>query len=129
MSLTTQQQTVLNHIEGHLVVLAGPGSGKTHTLIEKIFHIFDQQIIPEPYGLLAITFSNAAVTEIKTRLRRKNFRHWDRVQVQTFHGFANYMLRCYGSDVGVHEDFSIIDRKPQARLYPYAGRKKAGKVS
>ena len=110
MALTTHQQAVLAHVEGHQLVLAGPGSGKTHTLIEKICHIFDQQIIPEPYGLLAVTFSNAAVTEINTRLWDKSFRHWDRVFVQTFHGFANYLLRCYGSDVGIREDFAIIDR-------------------
>lgn len=116
MSLTTQQQEVLDHTEGHLLVLAGPGSGKTHTLIEKMFYIFDQQIIPEPYGLLAITFSNAAVNEIKTRLRQKNFRYWDRIQVQTFHGFASYLLRCYGGDVGVREDFTIIDQDSQKEL-------------
>lgn len=116
MSLTTNQEYVLKHTEGHLLVLAGPGSGKTHTLIEKIFYVFDQQIIPEPYGLLAITFSNAAVNEIKTRLRQKNFRYWDRMQVQTFHGFASYLLRCYGGDVGVQEDFTIIDQDSQKEL-------------
>ena len=116
MSLTSKQQEVLDHLDGHLLVLAGPGSGKTHTLIEKIFHIFDQQIIAEPYGLLAVTYSNAAVTEINTRLWTKSFRQWDRLSVQTFHSFANYLLRCYGSDVGVREDFKILEKDDRAQL-------------
>ena len=97
-------------------MLAGPGSGKTHTLIEKLFHIFDQQIIPEPYGVLAVTFSNAAVTEINRRLWDKSFRHWDRVSVRTFHGFARYLLRCYGSDVGIREDFEVINHEDRRRM-------------
>ena len=116
MLLTTKQKEVLDHVEGHLVVLAGPGSGKTQTLIEKIFHIFDQQIIPEPYGLLAVTFSNSAVTEIKKRLWGNGFRLWDRVSVQTFHSFASHLLRCYGCDVGIREDFEIIDKDDQAHI-------------
>ena len=116
MSLTSKQQEVLDHLDGHLLVLAGPGSGKTHTLIEKIFHIFDQKIIAEPYGLLAVTFSNAAVTEINRRLWDKSFQQWDRVSVQTFHSFARNMLRCYGSDVGIREDFRVIDKDERLRL-------------
>ena len=116
MNRTTEQQRVLDHLEGHLHVLAGPGSGKTHTLIEKVFYIFDQQIIPEPYGLLAITFSNAAVTEIHKRLWDKSFRRWDRISVRTFHSFAMHLLRCYGKDVGVREDFGVIDRDERLRL-------------
>ncbi len=116
MNLTERQQEVLCHLEGHLVVLAGPGSGKTHTLIEKIFHIFDRQIIPEPNGLLAVTFSNAAVTEINRRLWNKSFRQWDRVSVKTFHSFAKYLLQSYGSDVGIREDFEIIEGVGQMQL-------------
>ncbi|GAB4528099.1 MAG: DNA helicase PcrA [Anaerolineae bacterium] len=129
MPLTKQQQAVLDHIEGHLLVLAGPGSGKTHTLIEKMFYIFDQQVIPEPYGLLAITFSNAAVNEIKTRLRQKNFRYWDRIQVQTFHGFATYLLRCYGSDVRVPENFTIIEQDAQRKLLDNLLKKHSSSMS
>lgn len=116
MDLSLQQKQVLEHVKGHQLVLAGPGSGKTHTLVEKILHIFDQQVIPEPCGLLAVTFSNAAVTEINRRLWDRSFRHWERVSVRTFHSFAMQLLRCYGNDVGIREDFEIIEREGRLQL-------------
>ncbi len=63
MSLTPEQKYVVTAKDGHIVVLAGPGSGKTHTIIEKILYLFSKDIIPAPYGLLAITFTNAAANE------------------------------------------------------------------
>ncbi len=101
MSLTCKQRQVVEAVSGHLVVLAGPGSGKTHTITEKVLYLFKNQVIPEPYGLLAITFTNAAANEMRSRLRSKGFRQWDRVWVGTFHSFGHYLLTCYGSDVGV----------------------------
>ena len=60
MPLTDEQKKIIELVDGSLVVVAGPGSGKTHTIIEKIFTLFETETIPEPYGLLAITFTNAA---------------------------------------------------------------------
>lgn len=108
MPLTPKQKEVVETVAGHLLVLAGPGSGKTHTIIEKILYLFKNQLIPEPYGLLAITFTNAAATEMRSRLRSRGFRQWNRIWVGTFHGFGYYLLTCYGGDVGVREDFSVI---------------------
>lgn len=116
MPLTEQQQLIVNQTDGHLVVLAGPGCGKTHTIIEKIAFLFDQEIIPEPFGVLAVTFTNAAAQEMRTRLRAGGFRQWDRVWIGTFHGFSAYMLRNYGGDIGIREDFEIIDRDQQNEL-------------
>jgi DNA helicase II / ATP-dependent DNA helicase PcrA len=113
MSLTPKQREVIEGVEDHLVVLAGPGSGKTYTITEKILYLFENQVIPEPYGLLAITFTNGAANEMRSRLRSKGFHQWDRVWVGTFHGFGHYLLTCYGGDVGVREDFDIIDREAQ----------------
>ncbi len=113
MPLTLKQREVVETVTGHLVVLAGPGSGKTHTVTEKILCLFKNQIITEPYGLLAITFTNAAANEMRSRLRSKGFRRWDRIWVGTFHGFGYYLLSCYGGDVGVREDFDIAERDYQ----------------
>ena len=111
--MTEQQLQVINQVNGHLVVLAGPGSGKTRTIIEKIIHLFNQRIIPEPFGVLAITFTNAAANEMKARLRQKGFSNWDQILIGTFHSFSRYLLTCYGSDIGINENFDIADIKLQ----------------
>jgi DNA helicase-2/ATP-dependent DNA helicase PcrA len=116
VSLTLNQRKVVETVAGHLVVLAGPGSGKTHTITEKVIHLFKNHVIAEPYGLLAITFTNAAANEMRSRLRSKGFRQWDRVWVDTFHGFGHYLLTCYGGDVGVREDFNIIEKDDQTNI-------------
>jgi DNA helicase-2/ATP-dependent DNA helicase PcrA len=111
--LTSEQKYVVTAKDGHIVVLAGPGSGKTHTIIEKILYLFSKDIIPAPYGLLAITFTNAAANEMRSRLRSKGFSQWNRIWVGTFHSFGFYLLTCYGSDVGVREDFNIVETEVQ----------------
>lgn len=116
MTLTKQQREVVEADTGHIVVLAGPGSGKTHTITEKIAYLFGRAVIPEPYGLLAVTFTDAAAREMRSRLRTKGFRQWDRVWVGTFHSFGRYLLSCYGSDIGIREDFEIIEPDDQIGL-------------
>ena len=117
MELTSEQQTAITHVKGHLVVLAGPGSGKTHTITEKIIYLFDHtNEVPEPSGVLAITFTNTAASEMKNRLRAKGFREWGRVHISTFHSFATYLLTCYGSDIGIREDFVVMDSDDQRAL-------------
>jgi DNA helicase-2/ATP-dependent DNA helicase PcrA len=98
--------------------LAGPGSGKTHTITEKVIHLFKDKdhTIPEPYGLLGITFTNAAANEMRSRLRSKGFRQWDRVWIGTFHSFGHYLLTCYGGDVSIREDFDILETDDQTTI-------------
>jgi DNA helicase II / ATP-dependent DNA helicase PcrA len=108
-SLTDEQRSVVEATAGHFVVLAGPGSGKTHTITEKILYLFERKVIPEYGGLLAITFTNEAANVMRSRLRTKGFRQWDRAWIGTFHGFGSYVLSCYGGDVGVREDFEVIE--------------------
>lgn len=109
MGLTPKQKEVVEATSGHYVVLAGPGCGKTHTITEKILYIFEKDTIPEPYGILAVTFTDAAARIMRARLRSKGFNQWDRVWVGTFHSFGRYILGCYGGDIGIREDFEIIE--------------------
>jgi len=116
VTLTKKQREVVETETGHIVVLAGPGSGKTHTITEKIAYLFDRAVIPEPYGLLAVTFTDAAAREMRSRLRAKGFRQWDRVWVGTFHSFGRRLLSCYGSEIGIREDFEIIEPDDRTTL-------------
>lgn len=123
MTLTLEQNYVVHKSEGHIVVLAGPGSGKTHTLIEKILYLFAKDVIPAPYGLLAITFTNAAASEIRSRLRSKGFQQLNRIWVGTFHAFGSYLLSCYGGDVGIREDFGLLEKDAQDGIIKYVANK------
>jgi DNA helicase II / ATP-dependent DNA helicase PcrA len=116
MELTEEQFEVIQHTRGHAVVLAGPGSGKTRTATEKIAYIFENDVIPEPFGVLAITFTNSAVNVMQQRLRQMGFSAWNRIFIGTFHSFSKYLLSCYGSDVGIREDFEIADSEIQKEL-------------
>jgi len=109
MSLTSKQEKIVKATSGHYVVLAGPGCGKTHTITEKVLYIFQKEIIPEPYGLLAITFTNYAAQIMRARLHSKGFNQWSRIWAGTFHSLGRYILGCYGGDIGIREDFEIIE--------------------
>ena len=99
MSLTQEQREIVEATTGHYVVLAGPGCGKTHTITEKIVHIFEKEIIPEPYGLLAVTFTNTAACTMRTRPRSKGFSQWNRIWIGTYHSLGRHILGCYGGDI------------------------------
>lgn len=107
--LTQKQKEVVEATSGHYVVLAGPGCGKTHTITEKILYLFEKEIIPEPYGILIVTFTDAAARIMRARLRSKGFSQWNRVWIGTFHSFGRYILGCYGGDIGINEDFKIVE--------------------
>ena len=116
MKLTEKQREVVEGVKGHYVVLAGPGCGKTRTIIEKIAYLFKNHFIPEPYSLLALTFTDSAARVMRSRLRSMGFNEWQRVWVGTFNSFGNYLLLRYGGDVGVKEDFGIVEKDVRLRI-------------
>jgi len=114
--LDDNQEQVIKAVNGHYIVLAGPGCGKTHTITEKIAYIFHKKVVPEPYKLLAVTFTDNAARLMRTRLRSKGFIEWDRIWIGTYHSFALSILKAYGSDVGIREDFEIIEKSERDKL-------------
>jgi DNA helicase-2/ATP-dependent DNA helicase PcrA len=109
MNLTQKQKEIVEATTGHYVVLAGPGCGKTHTITEKILYIFEKEVISEPYGLLAVTFTNTAACTMRSRLRLKGFDQWSRIWIGTYHSLGRHILERYGGDIGIREDFEIIE--------------------
>ena len=90
--------------------MAGAGSGKTRTVIHRIDHLIEKGIRPE--NILAITFTNKAAKELVDRLSptAKN------VTATTIHSFCVKLLRKYGSVLGFHRDFNIIDTDDQSKI-------------
>jgi DNA helicase-2/ATP-dependent DNA helicase PcrA len=105
--LSAQQLEVATHLEGPLVVRAGPGSGKTRVLIERIRHLLTH--VPGHFRVLALTFTNKAADQMKDRLRDMDGEQ-DRAFIGTLHGFCLEMLIERGKLVGMDEPPNIFEQ-------------------
>lgn len=110
--LTPSQRAAVEHFEGPLLVLAGPGSGKTRVITRRIARLVERGV--SPYEILAITFTNKAAREMGERVHRLLPR--SQVWVSTFHRFCARLLRERGEAVGLKPNFSIFDTGDQHQL-------------
>ncbi|MEO2014514.1 MAG: UvrD-helicase domain-containing protein, partial [Fuerstiella sp.] len=111
-NLTEPQQTAVDHFEGPLMVLAGPGSGKTRVITHRIARLLQRGVRPDE--ILALTFTNKAAREMGERVER--LLGGTRVQVSTFHRFCSRLLRVYPDHVGLKDNFTILDSSDQSQL-------------
>ncbi len=90
------------------LIVAGPGSGKTSTLIGRAGYLIHTLDIP-PQHILALTFSRKAAQEMQERLQKVLNPDMPPPTVSTFHAFCAELLRTYGALVGLRQDFAFID--------------------
>ena len=90
-SLTEPQREAVTHRDGPLLVLAGPGSGKTRVITHRIAHLLANGV--RPAQILALTFTNKAADEMQRRVAE--LAPGDRVWLSTFHRFGAKLLRQY----------------------------------
>jgi DNA helicase-2/ATP-dependent DNA helicase PcrA len=109
-----QQEAVLS-AEGPLLVLAGPGSGKTRVITHRVAHLINDCGVSSR-NILAITFTNKAANEMKTRLRTLVGTSGSGLTIGTFHAFAARVLRADGQSIGVEPHFVIFDSSDQERI-------------
>ncbi len=102
--LDEDQRATVEIVDGPLLIVAGPGSGKTRTLTERIAHIVEQGAAPE--SCLAVTFTRRAAAEMRERLARR-LPAADRVPVHTFHSLGLSILREHASAAGLKPDFRV----------------------
>ncbi len=93
-ALNNAQRQAVDIIEGPVLVIAGPGTGKTQILTLRIANIMRQTDTP-PDAILALTFTEAAAKTMRDRLRRYIGADAYRVSIFTFHGFAEYVINAY----------------------------------
>ncbi len=113
--LNSAQREAVSAPQGNLLVLAGAGSGKTRVLVHRIAWLMQAEGL-SPYALLAVTFTNKAAKEMRTRLEALlglSLRH---VWVGTFHAIAHRLLRTHWHDARLPQNFQIIDSDDQLRL-------------
>ena len=90
--LNPQQRKAVESIEGPVMVIAGPGTGKTEILSLRIGHILKNTDTP-PGSILCLTYTDAAATEMRHRLIEYIGPEAYRIQVSTFHGFCNLVIQ------------------------------------
>lgn len=95
----------VENLKGPCAVLAGAGTGKTYSIIEKLKHIINKSAYPIE-RVVCLTFSNEAVNNLRERI----IPHLKQKEplIRTFHGFCADILRSYGSKIGIKENFKII---------------------
>lgn len=103
--LNDKQIDAIKHLDGPCLVMAGAGSGKTRVLTTRIAYLIDQGI--DSYNILAITFTNKAAKEMKTRVDMLVDSHHS--FISTFHSLGVRIIRENVKELGLTTNFSIID--------------------
>ncbi|HXV85836.1 MAG TPA: UvrD-helicase domain-containing protein, partial [Gemmatimonadales bacterium] len=109
---TSRQHQAITSPLGPVLVLAGPGAGKTFCLIERIRYLIHQHGV-RPERILAVTFTNKAAEEIATRLRDSLGAAAADVTRGTLHGLCVTVLRAHGEAIGLKPGFGIADQAYQ----------------
>ncbi|MCG3121571.1 MAG: ATP-dependent DNA helicase Rep [bacterium] len=113
-ALNPSQQSAVVHGRGHLLIVAGPGTGKTHTLTHRLAYVLAN--FAQPEEILALTFTNKAAGEMRQRLVKLVGPTAARLTLGTFHSFCLTLLRAHHHAAGLPPDFEIIGEEEQLEL-------------
>jgi DNA helicase-2/ATP-dependent DNA helicase PcrA len=114
--LTSSQREAVFHVEGPLLVLAGPGSGKTRVITYRIAALIDSGI--PPHNICAITFTNKAAEEMRQRVVTLDTAAG--AHISTFHSLCVRILRRYADRAGIGPNFTVYDDSDQSRCIKQA---------
>ena len=106
-TLNDVQRQAVTTLDGPVMVIAGPGSGKTRVLTFRIAHLLKSGV--PPYAILALTFTNKAAREMKERIEKVVGGSAYKVWAGTFHSLFARILRVEAHKIGYPNDFSIYD--------------------
>jgi DNA helicase II / ATP-dependent DNA helicase PcrA len=121
VGLNPVQTDAVIHAEGPLLVVAGAGSGKTRVLTHRIAHLIRDQGV-SPFEILAITFTNKAADEMKSRVAALVGPVAEKMWVSTFHSACVRILRRDADKLGYPRQFTIYDQSDAVRLTGYVIR-------
>ena len=107
-NLNDKQKEAVINTEGPMLILAGAGSGKTRVLTTKIAYLIQEKEV-DPTSILAITFTNKAANEMKTRVEDMLGISTNMIQISTFHSFGLSILKRHYEKLGYKSNFTIID--------------------
>ncbi|MGE0553676.1 MAG: UvrD-helicase domain-containing protein [Gemmatimonadales bacterium] len=114
-ALTQRQRQAVEADLEPVLVLAGPGAGKTLCLIERVRFLIERHGL-EPERICAVTYTNKAADEVAARIRRDLGERADLVHRSTIHSLAVRILRAHGSVLGLERGFAIADEEYQLEI-------------
>ncbi len=113
--LNPAQREAVETVEGPVLVLAGPGSGKTRVLTHRVAYLVGECRVP-PWQIMAVTFTNKAAWEMKERLHLLLGEQLRQLTIGTFHAICARILRMEAEAAGVSRQYVIYDRADQLGL-------------
>ena len=119
--LNPEQRDAVLQAEGALLILAGAGSGKTRVIAHRIAHLVSSQITA-PDRILAVTFTNKAAEEMRTRVATLLGVDCRQMWISTFHALCARLLRREAPHIGLSRDFVIYDSTDQLTVMKQALR-------
>ena len=113
--LNPAQQEAVRHVDGPLLILAGPGSGKTRVIVHRIAYLIEQEGV-DPRRILAVTFTNKAARELRDRVGVLLGQTAGDLVLGTFHAVCVRILRIEAEAAGIDRAFTIYDDADQQSL-------------
>ncbi len=110
--LNPVQREAVTHVFGPMLILAGAGSGKTRVLTHRIAYILEQQHA-QPDQILAVTFTNKAANEMKSRVEKLLGMSVQNLWIGTFHSISARILHYEAKHIGYQSNFTIYDTEDQ----------------
>jgi DNA helicase II / ATP-dependent DNA helicase PcrA len=118
-TLNPEQREAVLHINGPLLILAGAGSGKTRVITSRIAYLVGDGH-SQPHEVLAVTFTNKAAEEMRTRVETLLGADCSKMWVSTFHSLCARLLRREAPAIGLSRDFVIYDSSDQLTVVKQA---------
>ena len=113
--LNDAQREAVTAAPGPMLVLAGAGSGKTRVLVHRMAWLIQVEGV-SPFALMAVTFTNKASKEMRSRVEKLQGVSPNGMWVGTFHGIAHRLLRSHWKEAGLPQQFQILDSDDQYRM-------------
>ncbi|MEJ2544500.1 MAG: UvrD-helicase domain-containing protein, partial [Calditrichaceae bacterium] len=113
-ALNDEQKKAVEAVEGPVLILAGAGSGKTRTLTYRLAYLIDKKIA-KPSEILAVTFTNKASREMKSRIDDLVKKDISPLWIGTFHSICARLLRIEAENLGFSSNYTIYDVDDQVR--------------
>ena len=111
-SLNSSQLDAVSTTEGPILIIAGPGSGKTRVITSRIAYLIQNQNV-SPYKIAAVTFTNKAANEMQDRIKSILGNDSLGLTTKTFHAFCAMVLRQHGESIGISKEFVVFDDADQ----------------